>query len=89
MMDVEDFKKATIPQLVLPSKDEPADAVEAYKKELPLHPNEAVKTKSYIEVYDNMVHGWMAARAQLADEEARKGYERGYGQVVAFFGDNL
>jgi len=86
LMDVEDFKKVTIPQLILLSGDEPADEVEAYKKELTQHASEAVKTKSHIEVYDKMVHGWMAARADFADEEARKGYERGYGQVVTFFG---
>ncbi|KAG0128275.1 Alpha/Beta hydrolase protein [Tuber indicum] len=88
-MSVEDLRKVTIPQLVLPSKDEPADMVEAYKKELAVHPDGAVKTKSYIEVYDKAIHGWMAARANLADEEARSEYERGYKQVVTFFGDNL
>ncbi|RPA99072.1 hypothetical protein L873DRAFT_1835603 [Choiromyces venosus 120613-1] len=89
MMDVEDLKKITIPHLALPSGDEPADVVEAYKKELAVHPNEAVRTKSYIEVYDTMAHGWMAARAQLADEQVRKEYERGYEQVVTFLRDNL
>ncbi|KAG0641393.1 dienelactone hydrolase [Tuber brumale] len=89
MMDVEDLKKVTIPHLVLPSKDEPKDVIEAYKEELAVHPIEAVKTKSYIEVYDKVVHGWMTTRAQLADEEARKEYERGYKQAITFFGDNL
>ena len=88
-MDVEDFKKATIPQLILPSGNQPTDEVEAYKKELTVHSNKAVTTKSHIEVYDKMVHGWMAARAQLAEEETRKGYERGYEKVVTFLGDNL
>ncbi|PWW73661.1 alpha/beta-hydrolase [Tuber magnatum] len=89
MMDVEDVKKVTIPHLVLPSKDEPADVIEAYKKELAGNTKEAVKARSCIEVYDKMVHGWMAARAQLADEEVLKGYERGYKQVITFFGDTL
>ncbi|CUS13835.1 unnamed protein product [Tuber aestivum] len=89
MMDVEDLKKVTIPHLVLPSGDEPADVIEAYREELAVHPNKAVKEKSYIEVYDKMVHGWMAARAQLADEEVWGEYERGYRQVLTFFRDSL
>ena len=39
--------------------------------------------------FENMVHGWMSARADLQSAEARAEFERGYGMVVAFLKEFL
>lgn len=80
-LDPTDAEKITIPHLCLPSKDEPADAVEAFKSAIETHQTAAVKEKSEVTTYPDMYHGWMAARAKLQEEKYRKGYEKGYAHV--------
>lgn len=50
--------------------------------------NEEVRTKSHVETYD-AAHGWMAARADLEDEDALRAYKKGYEQVVDYLTDHL
>lgn len=75
--------------MVLASKDEPADAISKFAAILKSHVNEEVRTKSHVETYDDAVHGWMAARADLENEGALKLYQRGYEQVVRYLKDHL
>lgn len=42
-----------------------------------------------VETYAHMHHGWMGARAKLADAENLKEYESGYNKVAAFFAKHL
>lgn len=79
-VDPEDAAKVTVPLAMLASKDEPADQVKAF--------GEALKTPSYVETFQQ-VHGWMSARANLADAEVRSEYERGYQVSLDFFGKHL
>jgi dienelactone hydrolase len=81
LVDPEDGKNFTIPVVMLPSKDEDAEAVKAFERNL--------EVKSRVETFGDMVHGWMAARADLKDEKVKKEYQRGYGIVLDFFEENL
>ena len=54
MVDPNDAKGITVPICMLASKDEDADAVKGFEKEL--------KVKSHVETFADQVHGWMAAR---------------------------
>lgn len=75
--------------MLLASKDEPADEISQVAAILKSHVNEEVRTKSHVETYENAVHGWMAARADLGDEGAFKEYQRGYEQVVSYLKNHL
>ena len=79
----------TIPHLLLASADESAEAVAGYKAALAVHKIAAVKEKSVADTYEDMFHGWMAARSKLAEEKYRLGYERGYAQVVEWLKGTL
>lgn len=76
----EDAEALTAPHILLASPEEPADVVARYK-EILARPGKA----GLVETYEAMFHGWMGARANLADEKNRAEYERGYQQVADFF----
>lgn len=77
MVDPNDAKTVNIPMALLASKDEPPQDVEAFKANL--------KTPNHVETFPTQIHGWMAARSNLEDDEVRKEYERGYKTVLNFF----
>lgn len=81
MVDANDAPGVTIPFAMLPSKDEPKDDVEKWEK--------GIKTDHLVEWFPTQVHGWMAARADLEDEEVKKEYERGYKLLLDFFHKHL
>lgn len=81
MVDPEDAKKIKIPFCCLASKDEPADAVSGFEKNL--------SGPKHVETFTTQIHGWMAARGDLGDEEVRKEYERGYQILLNFFNQHL
>ena len=66
---------------VLASKDEEADEIKSF--------GEALKVDKHIETFDDQIHGWMAARSDLEEENVKKEYERGYKTVLGFFGKHL
>ena len=80
-VDAEDAKKVTIPMMMLASKDEPADAVKAY--------GEALTVPKHVETFETQIHGWMSARADLADAKVREEYERGYRLALGWFNKYL
>lgn len=75
--------------MTLASKEEPADEISKFAAVLKSHVNEEVRTKSHVETYDDAIHGWMAARADLGNEDGLKQYQRGYEQVVRYLKDHL
>jgi len=83
-MAKEDAEAVAIPHLVLPSKDEPAEMIEAYEELL----TGEGKTGE-VELYPTMHHGWMGARANLENEENARGFERGYAQIASFFARHI
>ena len=66
---------------MLASKGENADEVVAFY--------EALTTPKAVHVFDDQVHGWMSARADLKDPRAKAEYERGYKIALEFFGEHL
>ena len=81
MVDPADAPGIAVPMCVLASKDEDAEAVQAFEK--------ALKVPCQVETFPEQVHGFMAARAELTDEKIRGEYERGYQTLVDFFGKYL
>jgi len=81
--DIED--KPDIPHLLLASKDEPPEAVKAYQESI----HKRGDKHSKLHVFNDSIHGWMAARANLSKAEEKKHYEEGYKHVVKFFKDTL
>ncbi|KAL4874240.1 dienelactone hydrolase family protein [Aspergillus karnatakaensis] len=76
MLDPEDAKEVNVPMAVLASKDENADDVSKFGANL--------RKEHYVETFPDQIHGWMAARSDLADERVRGEYERGYKTVLGF-----
>ncbi len=68
----DDAKKITIPHIVLASDGEDAAIVQEYHEVLVGEGKLGV-----VDSYPGMNHGWMGARADLADEFKRKEYLRG------------
>lgn len=81
MVDPKDAPGISIPFLMIPSKDEDKAAVAEWEKNL--------KVKAQVEWFDDQIHGFMAARSDLADENVKKQYERAYGLLLDFYHANL
>ena len=81
MVDPADAPNIAVPLCLLASKDEDVEAVKAFEK--------ALKVPSEVRTFGDQVHGWMAARGDLADDRVRGEYERGYQTLVAFFQKHL
>lgn len=78
MISPEDAAKVTIPMCFLASEEESNEEVEAFSK--------ALTVEKYVETFPKQVHGWMAARGNLDDEECKKAYLQGYSTVLEWFG---
>lgn len=71
----------TVPHICLFSKEDGSpELVAEYTKAL-----KATRKENVVEKYGTMAHGWMAARADFADGQVVKEFERGYGQLAEFF----
>lgn len=81
MVDPSDAPKVTVPFCLLASKDEDAKAVEGF--------GAGLKGAKHVEIFEDQIHGWMAARADLADEKVEAEYKRGYETLLRFFGNNF
>lgn len=81
MIDPSDAVKAKIPTMMLASAEEAAEDVKKYEGSL--------KVPNHVEIFENQVHGFMSARANLKNEETKAEYERGYKLALGFFHDHL
>jgi hypothetical protein len=81
MVDAADAESVTIPFCMLVSKDEPEQDVLNFKNGL--------KVIKHVETFATQIHGWMAARADLADPHVKKEYSRGYETVLSFLAQHL
>lgn len=70
-----------MPLVLLASKEEPTDKVKEFEANLKVG-------AKHVETFGDQIHGWMAARADLADDRVREEYTRGYKTVLDFFGKN-
>ncbi len=66
--------------IMLASKDEPADKVKEFEDNLTV--------PKHVEIFDDQVHGWLAARGDLKDARVKEEYIRGYKTILTFFGNN-
>lgn len=80
MLDATDSGKVAIPMCVLESEEEKAEDLKVFV--------DALKVEKHIERYNDQLHGWLSARADLEDEDS-KGYERGYKTVLEFLGKHF
>lgn len=76
VVDPKDAESVTIPFAMLPSKDEDKEAVAGFEKNL--------KVPHEVHTFDDQVHGWMAARGDLSQENVKEKYEKGYKIVLDF-----
>jgi len=76
MVDPNDAPNITIPILSIPSKDEDRSEIEKYEA--------ALKVPNKTEWYDQ-IHGFMAARSDLEDENVRAAYEKAYQTLLNWF----
>ncbi|KAF7954610.1 hypothetical protein EAE96_005729 [Botrytis aclada] len=81
LVDPEDAKLVTIPQIVLLSKDENKEQCKAYENN--------VKVEKYFEAFDDQVHGWMSSMGDLGNPRTREEYYRGYRLWSDFFAKYL
>jgi len=81
MVDENDAPGVTIPFAMLPSKDEPKEDVEKWQK--------AIKVKNIVQWWPNQVHGFMAARGDLKDDNVRADYEKAYQLLLNFFHEHM
>ena len=66
---------------VLGSEEEKSEDINAF--------GDALKVEKHVECFEDQLHGWMSARANLEDERAKKEYERGYKTLLEFFGKHI
>jgi len=81
MLSVSDVNKLTIPLAIYISKDEPWDEC---RKFLEVLIKSSFADKIDRQNYDNMNHGWAAARADLNDPENKKEFEDVYKRLVDY-----
>lgn len=66
---------------MLASKDEDAADVKKFEA--------ALTGPKHVEIFDDQIHGWMAARSDLTDKRVQEEYTRGYKTVLTFFANNF
>lgn len=81
MVDANDAPDVTIPILLLPSSGEDKNDVGSYEK--------ALKVKHEVEWYDDQVHGFLAARANLEDPKVVAAYEKGYQKIISWYHETI
>lgn len=81
MVEPADAEKVSIPLALLASQDEPAEVVKQFEDKL--------SVAKHVEIFADQIHGWMAARANLADDRVKSEYVRGYKTVLRFFGQHV
>lgn len=79
-VDANDAKNIKVPIVMLASMEEDEKDVQAYEA--------ALSVPRHVEMFKDQVHGWMAARADLAQPRVQEEYVRGYKTVLEFFGKN-
>ncbi|RDW68673.1 hypothetical protein BP5796_09330 [Coleophoma crateriformis] len=80
LLDTEDAKKVTVPMCILPSQDEVPKVIGEWFHNLILN-----NPESYLEYFDDQVHGWMTSRADFNDIHRYEEYLRGYRIIRTFF----
>jgi len=77
MIEATDMAAVKVPFILLASGDESEDHVREAEK--------ALTVPKHVEIFKDQIHGWMAARSNLADERVKAEYARGYKTLLDFF----
>ncbi|KAI1360648.1 hypothetical protein F5Y08DRAFT_348651 [Xylaria arbuscula] len=80
-IDAGEAARVTIPTMLLASNGESVEDVKAYE--------ESLSVPKYVERFEDQVHGFMSARADLKDDKVKAGYEKGYRLALKFFHEHL
>ncbi|KAJ2980767.1 hypothetical protein NUW58_g6860 [Xylaria curta] len=80
-IDADEAAQVKIPTMLLASKGEEAEIVKEYEERLTV--------PKHVERFDDQVHGWMSARADLKNDRVKAAYERSYALALKFFHDYL
>lgn len=83
MVEPKDAAGIKVPFALLASGEEPTDKVLQFEEELKVR-----QVPNLVEIFQDQIHGWMAARSDLSDERVKGEYVRGYKTVLDFFGKN-
>jgi len=86
MLSAGDAEKLTVPLAMYITKDE---SVDEYNKINAIVSKKPFGSKSDSKNYENMFHGFAAARADLKNEENKKEFEDVYGKLATFFHNTL
>ncbi|KAF9892667.1 hypothetical protein FE257_001069 [Aspergillus nanangensis] len=78
MVDPSGAESISVPYIMLAAGEDPKEAVQDFESNLTV--------PHHVEIFEDQVHGWMAARADLSDSRVREEYIRGYKTVLEFFG---
>ncbi|KAK2765078.1 hypothetical protein FQN54_008777 [Arachnomyces sp. PD_36] len=91
MLDAGDAKEVRVPMAVLASMDEDRETVRKFGEELRGNKDVggAGEGRSLVKTWEGQIHGWMAARADLGDEEVKREYGEGYKTVLGFLRENM
>ncbi|OMJ27621.1 putative AIM2 family protein [Smittium culicis] len=80
LLELSDFESAQAPMIILPSKDE-RDFTQDYK----VLQSKPFADLCYMQVYDDMIHGWCAARGEWADAHVASRANEAFRAVVQGF----
>jgi len=86
MLSADDANKLTIPLAMYITKDEP---IAEYNKINDIIAKKPFASKNDSKNYENMFHGFAAARANLENEDNKKEFEDVYKKLVTYFGNTL
>ncbi|CZS87910.1 hypothetical protein WAI453_000292 [Rhynchosporium graminicola] len=84
LLDIKDAREVRIPHCVLPSMEEVPEVVDPWVEALL-----KASPKSYSELFEDQVHGWMSSRADFDNLRKFEEYLRGYRIVRSFFNEHL
>ncbi|KAI8947666.1 Alpha/Beta hydrolase protein [Xylaria longipes] len=80
-IDADEAARVKIPTMLLASNGESVEEVKQYE--------ESLTVPKYVERFNDQVHGFMSARADLKDDRVKSEYERGYALALKFFHEHL
>ena len=76
MLNAADAGQLAVPHFCLATRDEDADTTQRFKETL--EANDRARDKSVVLRWEGTFHGFMAARANLQDQDSREYYEKGF-----------
>ncbi|KAI1456329.1 Alpha/Beta hydrolase protein [Annulohypoxylon moriforme] len=80
MVDPAEAGGIKVPFILIASGEEPVDTIKEFENKL--------KVPNHVETFDDQIHGFMAARADLSNQRVKEEYTRGYQTILDFFGKN-